>query len=60
MADSVRKALQPWIEMGLITINQSPIRLEIEINASVLYNSGQAELAPDAEPILEVIAEILQ
>lgn len=60
MADSVRKVLQPWIEMGLITINQSPIRLEIEINASVLYDSGSAELAPDAEPILHVIAELLQ
>lgn len=60
MADSVREALQPWIEMGLIKITQEPIQLEIEINASVLYDSGEAVLAADAEPILQVIAEILQ
>ncbi len=60
MADSIRTALEPWINMGLININQSPIRLEIEINASVLYDSGKASLAPAAAPILEVIAEILR
>ncbi len=59
MADSIKAALEPWIKMGLIAIKQSPIRLEIEINASVLYDSGKASLAPDAAPILEVIADIL-
>ncbi len=60
MADTVKKALSPWIDMGIIGIEQSPIRLEIQINASVLFDSGSARLAPDAEPILEVLSDILE
>ena len=60
MADSIRKALQQWIDMGLIQIHQSPVRLEIEINASVLYDSGKAVLAPAAAPILQLIADVLR
>ncbi len=60
MANTVKKSLSPWMEMNLIDVVQTPVRLEIEINASVLFDSGSAVLAPDAEPILEVIADILK
>jgi len=59
MADEIEHAMQNLIKEDLISVRRSTFWLEVEINTSILYSSGNARLAPDAVPVLEELAKIL-
>ncbi|MDE1895639.1 MAG: OmpA family protein [Rhodospirillales bacterium] len=43
---------QPMIENHQVTINDAPLTLTIQLDASVLFDSGEAVLKPDAAKLL--------
>lgn len=59
LADAMRKALAPLIQEGKVTVHSSARGVVVDINASFLFPSGQAQLSPDAMPLLERIAGVL-
>ncbi|GIX22631.1 MAG: flagellar motor protein MotD [Gammaproteobacteria bacterium] len=55
----LQAALSPWLEQGRIRVTRRPLRLEIELEAGMLYASGSAELEPRARPLIEALADTL-
>lgn len=55
-----QEALMPLIEKDLINIKRDENWVEIEINTSLLYASGSADLEDEALPVLQRLAGILQ
>ena len=60
IADDFEKALAPLIEKDLINITKDDNWVEVEINTSLLYGSGSAELEDEAIPVLGSLASILK
>ena len=60
IADDAEKQLQPMIDKDLIKITRNDDWIEIEINTSLLFDIGSAELEDDALPTLRHIAETLK
>ncbi|MFP4161541.1 MAG: flagellar motor protein MotD [Ectothiorhodospira sp.] len=60
MADEIEEAMAPLIEAGMIDVGRNKLWIEVEINTSILFGSGSAELASDAVPILQRLAAILE
>lgn len=60
IADDFEQAFSPLIEQDLINIDRNDLWVEIEINTSLLFRSGEAELEEVALPVLSKIAGILQ
>lgn len=46
---------QPMIEKHQVTINDAPLTLTIQLDASVLFDSGEAVLKPDAAKVLSQV-----
>ncbi|MCG5499507.1 flagellar motor protein MotD [Ectothiorhodospira lacustris] len=59
MADQIEVAMAPLIEAGLIEVGRDRLWIEVQINTSILFSSGSAELAAQAVPVLERLASIL-
>lgn len=59
MADAVQQAMQGLIDQKLVIVRRAEQWLEIEINTDILFASGVARVAPEAEPVLERLAAIL-
>ena len=55
-----QEALMPLIDKDLIDIKREDNWVEIEINTSLLYASGSADLEDEAIPVLQRLAGILQ
>ena len=51
--------LHPMVEKHQVTINAAPLTLTIQLDASVLFPSGQAALKPDAVTLLTHVAASL-
>ncbi len=60
IATDFEQALRPLIDQDLIEITRDDLWVEIEINNSVLFASGIAELEDEAVPVLGRIADILK
>ncbi len=56
---SVEQALQPLIDKKLVVIHRTPNWLEIEIRTDILFPSGVARIAPQAQNVLGSLAGIL-
>lgn len=56
---SVEQALQPLIDKQLVVIRRTPNWLEIEIRTDILFPSGVARIAPQAQSVLGSLAGIL-
>jgi chemotaxis protein MotB len=56
---SVEQALQPLIDKKLVVIRRTPNWLEIEIRTDILFPSGVARIAPQAQSVLGSLARIL-
>ncbi|MGA0586345.1 flagellar motor protein MotD [Dyella sp. KRB-257] len=56
---SVEQALQPLIDRKLVMIRRTPSWLEIEIRTDILFPSGVARIAPQAQSVLDSLAGIL-
>lgn len=59
MSSEVKANLQDMIEKGLISVRTEKNWIEIEINSSVLFGSGNAEISQRALPLLRVLARVL-
>lgn len=60
VAKSVLQAMQPLIQNGQVRVTQSPRGITVEINASVLFKSGEAVLQPQSSEALAAVAEVLK
>jgi chemotaxis protein MotB len=56
---SVEEAMKDLIEEGLISVRRSQFWLEIEINTSILFNSGRSVLFPQIISVLQRLARIM-
>jgi chemotaxis protein MotB len=59
IAQDVLKVMEPLIKEGQVKVTQSERGIAIEINASVLFNSGEAKLHPASAKVLTAVAEVL-
>lgn len=59
MADEISEAMRPLIEAGMIDVGRDRLWIEVQINTSILFTSGSADLAVEAIPVLETLAGIL-
>jgi len=60
MQHEVEDAMQSLIDAKLVTVRREDLWLEIEINADVLFASGDSAFSPEAEPVLDKLAKVLQ
>ncbi len=58
--DRLSFALSKMIEQDLIKVNKNGDGIDVEINSSILFNSGSAMLQPQAIPVLTEIARIIK
>lgn len=59
LASEFKFSFQNLIDQNLINVNRGKYWVEIEINNSILYPSGSAQLSEGAIPVLDKLAEIL-
>ena len=59
LADSIADALKPLVRSGQVRLTQLPQGLAVEINASVLFEPGQAALQPGSITALQAVAVVL-
>ena len=59
ISDDVLLAMANLIELGIINVRRNDLWLEIEINNSILFNSGSAKLKESVTPVLKELAAIL-
>jgi chemotaxis protein MotB len=60
MARDIQKALAPLVEQGKVRVTQSALGVSVEINASVLFASGDARLSDESEQALRAVAAVLK
>lgn len=58
-AKEITEALAPLVEQGQVRITEGALGITVEINASVLFDSGEARLQPAAATALTAVARIL-
>jgi len=59
IAEDVMKVMDPLVKEGQVKITQSERGIAIEINASVLFGSGEAKLTPDSVKVLTAVGQVL-
>lgn len=59
IAKDIMKALERLVKTGKVRVTQSNRGIAVEINASVLFASGQATLEGESLKVLKAVAEVL-
>lgn len=59
IAQDILKVLEPLVRNGRVKVTQSNRGIAVEINASVLFASGQAQLRAESGRVLERVARVL-
>lgn len=59
LAKNVLDAMAPLVREGQVRVTQSPRGITVEINASVLFSSGEASLRPASIDALGAVARVL-
>jgi len=59
VAKNVLEAMQSLVQNGQVRVTQSPRGVTVEINASVLFKSGEAILQPQSMETLAAVAQVL-
>jgi chemotaxis protein MotB len=59
MARDILAAMAPLVQDGKVRVTETARGVTVEINASVLFASGEASLAPSAVRALHAVAEIM-
>lgn len=59
MADEIKEVLGSLIQVGEVTVTQSEQGISIQINASVLFDSGKAALSQESIRVLGATAQVL-
>jgi flagellar motor protein MotB len=58
--NQLKQALSPLIGTGEVRVSLSSLGVVIDINEVLLFNSGKAELTPQALPLIDKVAGILK
>jgi chemotaxis protein MotB len=59
IAEEVKRVLDPLVRGGQVRITEGIHGISIEINASALFNPGEAQLGVDATRALRAVAEVI-
>jgi chemotaxis protein MotB len=59
LAENVKRSLEPLAKDGQVTVTETPRGLAVDIKASALFASGQADIAPAAVVPLGDVAKLL-
>ncbi|MBC3886121.1 flagellar motor protein MotD [Undibacterium griseum] len=60
MAKDILAVLEPLVREGKVRVSQTSKGVTIEINASLLFPTGEAKLSPDSVQALTAIASVLR
>ncbi|SET19864.1 chemotaxis protein MotB [Nitrosomonas marina] len=60
MAKDVLKVLASLVDNGKVRVTQSNLGITVEINASVLFSPGEAQLSDDSIDTLQAVAQVLK
>ncbi len=60
IAQDISTVMSPLVKVGKVKVMQSNLGVTVEINASLLFKSGQASLEPDSIKVLEAVAKVLK
>jgi len=58
IATDLLKVMEPLVKEGRVRVTQSPLGVSIEINASVLFAPGQAQLEKQSIQVLSAVAQV--
>ncbi|QDC44139.1 flagellar motor protein MotB [Methylophilus medardicus] len=56
----IAQALTPWIEQKNITVYQSELGIEVDIENSLLFNQDQSSYTPQASPVINALSDLLK
>jgi chemotaxis protein MotB len=59
IATDLLKVMEPLVKEGQVRVTQSPLGVSIEINASVLFAPGQAQLEKFSIQVLKAVAQVV-
>ncbi|MBC7162968.1 MAG: flagellar motor protein MotD [Immundisolibacter sp.] len=59
VANDLAKAFEALIAQDLVTVREGQLWLEVEIRAAVLFDSGSAQVKPEALPVVDQVVDIL-
>jgi chemotaxis protein MotB len=59
MAQVAEDAMSPLIAQGLVDVQVGDGYVEIAIRSDILFSSGSAQLAPEAQPVIRQLATVL-
>lgn len=60
IAQDIYSVMSPLVKVGKVRVMQSNLGVTVEINASLLFKSGQATLEPDSVKALLAVAAVLK
>jgi chemotaxis protein MotB len=60
LAQELSAALGPLVREGKVKVTQTALGVQVDINASVLFDPGEARLAPDSEQALRALGVVLK
>jgi len=59
VSDQLKNALEPFIDINLVSVISNDYWISLEMNSELLFLSGEAELSKKAIPVLKKIAEVI-
>lgn len=59
IANRVKESLNPLIKKGLVHVNQNKLWVEVELNNSLLFDIGSAELESDSNDVIRQISKVI-
>ena len=60
LAQDLSATLAPLVKEGKVKVTQTSLGVSVEINASVLFDPGEARLAPDSDQALRALGVLLK
>jgi chemotaxis protein MotB len=60
VARDILKVMAPLVEQGVVRVTQTSRGVNVEINASVLFPSGDARLSEGSAQVMRAVAEVLR
>ena len=60
LAQELSAALAPLVKEGKVRVTQTALGVSVEINASVLFDPGEARLAPESDQALRALGVVLK
>lgn len=59
VADQIQKALQGLVDKKLVVVHRNPLWIEVQINSSVLFESGSTKLSSGARNVIAKVSKVL-